>query len=57
MHSYVARFSDGKLLYDGAVYEHGQHILIETRNSPAVQYVCDIVVFIGRVIIQMNGDG
>jgi len=47
MHSYMARFSDGKLLYDGAVYEHGQHILIETRNSPAVQYVCDIVVFIG----------
>jgi len=39
MHSYSARFADGKLLYEGTAYEHGQHILIETRNSPAVQYV------------------
>lgn len=37
VHSYSARFADGKLLYEGTVYEHGQHILIETRNSPAVQ--------------------
>lgn len=37
MHPYSARFSDGKLLYEGTVYEHGQHIFIETRNSPAVQ--------------------
>jgi len=37
LHSYAARYVDGKLLYEGTAYEHGHHILIETRNSPPVQ--------------------
>jgi len=45
VHSYSARFADGKLMYNGTVYEHGQQILIETRNSPAVQYVSDVAFF------------
>jgi len=45
VHSYSARFADGKLLYNGTVYEHGQQILIETRNSPAVQYVSVVAFF------------
>lgn len=39
MHAYSARYVDGKLLYEGTFYDHGHHVLIETRNSPAVQYV------------------
>ena len=50
VHSYSARFADGKLLYNGTVYEHGQQILIETRNSPAVQYV-SVVAFFWIVIV------
>ena len=48
MHPYSARFSDGKLLYEGTMYEHGQHILIETRNSPAVQYAFVLFLLLGR---------
>ena len=52
-HSYSARFVDGKLVYEGTVYELGQHILIETRNSPAVQYVF-VVHFLLNNTLQYN---
>jgi breast cancer metastasis-suppressor 1-like protein len=53
--SFTARFIDGKLTYEGSIFEPSQRVVIEARNSPPVQ--AKIITISDKAVTVRQSDG
>jgi len=53
--SFNVHFVDGKLVYEGAKFEHGQRVIVESKSSPPVQ--AKIMTISDKAVMVKHNDG